>query len=46
MVKVLPPHKPTMPVCAPGMVIHVAPSGHRLWLDAYEYYDHLGRDPL
>lgn len=28
------------------MAISVAPAGHRLWLEDYEYHDQLGRDPL
>lgn len=46
MVKVLPPWKPDTPVAGPGMRISVAPSPHAIWLDDYEYYDQLGRDPL
>ncbi|OAL47115.1 ankyrin [Pyrenochaeta sp. DS3sAY3a] len=30
----------------PGMAVSVAPAGHSLWLQDYEYYDQLGRDPL
>lgn len=44
--KVLPPYKPVTPTSPPGMAISVAPAGHQLWLQDYEYYDQLGRDPL
>ena len=33
-------------MAGPGMRISVAPSPHILFLEDYEYYDHLGRDPL
>ena len=33
-------------MASPGMAISVAPSPHYLWLEDYEYYDQLGRDPL
>ncbi|CAI6092316.1 unnamed protein product [Clonostachys chloroleuca] len=46
MVKVLPPPKPDIPEPPPGMALSIAPAGHCLWLDDYEYYDQLGRDPL
>ncbi|RWA08094.1 hypothetical protein EKO27_g7009 [Xylaria grammica] len=46
MVKVLPPPKPDIPEPPPGKVWHVAPAGHLLWLDDFEYYDQMGRDPL
>jgi ankyrin repeat protein len=46
MVKALPPSKPDMPEPPPGMALHVAPIGHSLWLEDFEYYDQLGRDPL
>lgn len=46
MVKVLPPPKPEVPLAPPGMRMSVAPSPHVLFLDDYEYYDALGRDPL
>ncbi|KAI1362875.1 ankyrin repeat-containing domain protein [Xylaria arbuscula] len=46
MIKVLPPLKPHIPEPPAGKVWHIAPAGHCLWLDDYEYYDQLGRDPL
>jgi ankyrin repeat protein len=46
MVNILPPLEPDMPEPAPGMALSVAPSPHYLWLEDYEYYDQLGRDPL
>ncbi len=46
MVKVLPPYKPVMPHPEPGMALSIAPAGHYLWLEDYEYFDQLGRDPL
>lgn len=46
MVQILPPPKPYMPVAGPGSRMSVAPSPHSLFLDDYEYYDNLGRDPL
>lgn len=46
MVKILPPPKPDIPEPEPGMALSLFPSGHYLWLDDYEYYDQLGRNPL
>ncbi|RSM19576.1 hypothetical protein CDV31_001463 [Fusarium ambrosium] len=46
MVKILPPPKPDIPEPEPGMALSLFPSGHYLWLDDFEYYDQLGRDPL
>ncbi|VUC33684.1 unnamed protein product [Clonostachys rosea] len=46
MVKVLPPPKPDIPEPPPGMALSIMPSGHCFWLEDYEYYDQLGRDPL
>ncbi|KAF2107804.1 ankyrin repeat-containing domain protein [Lophiotrema nucula] len=46
MVEVLPPPKPEMPIAAPGMRISTAPFPHYLFVEDYEYYDNLGRDPL
>ena len=46
MVKVLLPLKPKMPMAIPGTRISIQPSPHVLFLDDYEYYDALGRDPL
>ncbi|KAF4337526.1 ankyrin repeat PH and SEC7 domain protein [Fusarium beomiforme] len=46
MVKIRPPPKPTLPEPRPGMALSVAPAAHRYWLDDYEYYDQIGRDPL
>ncbi|KAH7308569.1 ankyrin repeat-containing domain protein [Stachybotrys elegans] len=46
MVQVLPPPKPDIPEAPPGQALSVFPAGHCLWLEDYEYYDQLGRDPL
>ncbi|KAH8649841.1 ankyrin repeat-containing domain protein [Xylariales sp. PMI_506] len=46
MVEILSPPKPDIPEPAPGMAVSVAPFGHYLWLEDFEYYDQLGRDPL
>ncbi|KAH7400797.1 ankyrin repeat-containing domain protein [Phaeosphaeria sp. MPI-PUGE-AT-0046c] len=48
MPQVLPPYKIILPEHIPGMAITIMPMDHkhRLWLDDYEYYDQLGRDPL
>ena len=46
MVKVLLPPKPEFPEAEPGMRFSVMPSPHFIWLEDYEYYDQLGRDPL
>lgn len=46
MVKILPPSKPIIPDPPPGLALHIAPAGHVFWLEDYEYYDQLGRDPF
>jgi ankyrin repeat protein len=46
MVHILPPLKPHMPIATPGNRIHISPFPHVLFLEDYEYYDNLGRDPL
>ena len=46
MIEVLPPWKVQPPMAMPGMRVSVAPSPHTRFLDDYEYYDALGRDPL
>jgi ankyrin repeat protein len=48
MPKILPPYQIETPIHTPGMAISIAPmsSKHVFWLDDYEYYDQLGRDPL
>ncbi|KAM0425744.1 hypothetical protein ACHAPT_008992 [Fusarium lateritium] len=46
MVKIFSPPKPDIPEPLPGMALSLSPSGHYLWLDDYEYYDQLGRNPL
>ncbi|KAJ4292761.1 hypothetical protein N0V90_009424 [Kalmusia sp. IMI 367209] len=48
MPKILPPYPIITPDYVPGMSVSVMPldSKHALWLDDYEYYDQLGRDPL
>lgn len=46
MVKVLPPYQVITPEYKPGQKISVAPIAHYLWLEDYEYYDQLGRDPM
>jgi ankyrin repeat protein len=48
MPKILPPYQVETPEHVPGMVISVIPTiqRHVLWLEDYEYYDQLGRDPL
>jgi ankyrin repeat protein len=46
MVNIIPPYKPNTPDYQPGMAVSVKPSPHARWLDDYEYYDQLGRDPL
>jgi ankyrin repeat protein len=48
MPKVLPPYPIDTPSYIPGMAVSVEPptSKHSLWLEDYEYYDQLGRDPL
>ncbi|KAI0430719.1 ankyrin repeat-containing domain protein [Xylaria sp. FL1042] len=46
MVKVFPPLKPDIPEPPAGQTWHVAPAGHSLWLEDYEYYDQMGRNPL
>ena len=46
MVKILKQYQVITPVPAKGMRISVAPSAHATWLNDYEYYDQLGRDPL
>lgn len=46
MVKILPPHKIRTPDYVPGMRMSVAPFPHVNFLEDYEYYDALGRDPL
>jgi ankyrin repeat protein len=48
MPQILPPFPIDTPDYVPGMSISVAPLSHKhaLWLEDYEYYDQLGRDPL
>ena len=46
MVKVLLPPKPDIPEPPPGMVLSLMPAKHLNWLDDYELFDQLGRDPL
>jgi ankyrin repeat protein len=48
MPKVLNPYPIDTPTYIPGMAVSVEPptSKHSLWLEDYEYYDQLGRDPL
>ncbi|KAH7368874.1 ankyrin repeat-containing domain protein [Plectosphaerella cucumerina] len=46
MVKILPPYKPNIPEPPPGMALHIAPAGHVRWIDDYEFFDQLGRDPM
>jgi ankyrin repeat protein len=48
MPEVLPPYQIETPAYTPGMAVSVMPmsSKHAHWLDDYEYYDQLGRDPL
>ena len=46
MVKVLLPQKSEVAIAGPGMRVSVVPLPHVLFLDDYEYYDALGRDPL
>lgn len=47
MPKVLPPYPIITPEYVPGMALSVMPmtSKHSNWLEDYEYYDQLGRDP-
>ncbi|EAT77596.1 hypothetical protein HBI56_196490 [Parastagonospora nodorum] len=48
MPEILPPYQIDTPDYVPGMAIMMEPlsAKHRLWMDDYEYYDQLGRDPL
>jgi hypothetical protein len=48
MPEIFPPYKIETPVYASGMTVSVQPltAKHSYWLDDYEYYDQLGRDPL
>ncbi|OAL00524.1 ankyrin [Phaeosphaeriaceae sp. SRC1lsM3a] len=48
MPQILPPYQIIPPEYIPGMAITVMPLDrkHSLWLEDYEYYDQLGRDPL
>jgi hypothetical protein len=48
MPEVLPPYQIETPAYTPGMAVSVMlmSSKHAHWLDDYEYYDQLGRDPL
>jgi ankyrin repeat protein len=48
MPQILPPYPIDTPDYVPGMSFCVEPlsSKHALWLEDYEYYDQLGRDPL
>lgn len=46
--EIFPPYKIETPVHVAGMAVSVQPmtAKHSYWLDDYEYYDQLGRDPL
>ncbi|KAH6685439.1 ankyrin repeat-containing domain protein [Plectosphaerella plurivora] len=46
MVKILPPYKPDIPEAPPGMVLSIMPAGHYYWVEDFEYFDQLGRDPM
>jgi ankyrin repeat protein len=48
MPEILPPYQVETPEYVPGMSISVQPptAQHARWLDDYEYYDQLGRDPF
>lgn len=48
MPQILPPYQVETPEYMPGMSVSVMPmtSKHADWLEDYEYYDQLGRDPL
>jgi hypothetical protein len=48
MPEILPPYQVDPPQYVPGMSIAVAGliGKHSFWMDDYEYYDQLGRDPL
>lgn len=48
MPEILPPYQIKTPEYVPGMSLSVMPmtARHRDWLEDYEYYDQLGRDPL
>jgi ankyrin repeat protein len=48
MPNILPPYPIDTPDYIPGMAFVVEPlsNKHALWLEDYEYYDQLGRDPL
>jgi len=48
MPEILPPYQVEPPEYVPGMSIAVAGlvEKHAFWMDDYEYYDQLGRDPL
>ena len=46
MVRVLPPLKPIVPQPPPGMALHVSPAPHDFFVEDFEFYDALGRDPF
>jgi ankyrin repeat protein len=47
MPEILPPYQIEPPEYVPGITVAVGgPGKHSLWMDDFEYYDQLGRDPL